>query len=136
MSLQDPDGAPWRTPRRRRDLLDRKFAYAFAGRGAGVIQWAWNINPYQAIDNEATIGFNRPDGTAKLEMGAVGDFADFFASCGPLAGRLRAGAAWRSSSRTRGCSRGGRAGSTTPRGSCASWPSATASCPRPSPTSG
>jgi hypothetical protein len=84
MSLQDPDGAPWRTPAAAADLLDRKFAYAFAGRGAGVIQWAWNVNPYQAIDNEATIGFNRPDGTAKLEMGAVGDFAAFFATAAPF----------------------------------------------------
>jgi hypothetical protein len=84
MSLQDPDGAPWRTPAAAASLLDRKFAYAFAGRGAGVIQWAWNINPYQPIDNEATIGFNRPDGTAKLEMGAVGDFAAFFAAAAPL----------------------------------------------------
>jgi hypothetical protein len=84
MSLQDPDGAPWRTPAAAADLLDRKFAYAFAGRGAGVIQWAWNVNPYQAIDNEATIGFNRPDGTAKLEMGAVGDFAAFLAAASPF----------------------------------------------------
>ena len=70
MSLHDPDGAPWRTPAAAADLLDRKFAYAFAGRGAGVIQWAWNVNPYQPIDNEATIGVNRPDGTAKLERDA------------------------------------------------------------------
>jgi hypothetical protein len=84
MSLHDPDGAPWRTPAAAASLLDRKFAYAFAGRGAGVIQWAWNINPYQPIDNEATIGFNRPDGTAKLEMDAVGDFATFFAAAAPL----------------------------------------------------
>ena len=84
MSLQDPDGAPWRTPAAAASLLDRKFAYAFAGRGAGVIQWAWNINPYQPIDNEATIGFNRPDGTAKVEMGAVGDFAAFFATAAPF----------------------------------------------------
>jgi hypothetical protein len=84
MSLHDPDGAPWRTPAAAADLLDRKFAYAFGGRGAGVIQWAWNVNPYQPIDNEATIGFNRPDGTAKLEMDAVGDFAAFFAAAAPL----------------------------------------------------
>jgi hypothetical protein len=84
MSLHDPDGAPWRAPAAAADLLDRKFAYAFAGRGAGVIQWAWNVNPYQAIDNEATIGFNRPDGTAKVEMSAVGDFAAFFAAAAPF----------------------------------------------------
>jgi hypothetical protein len=84
MSLNDPDGAPWRTPASAADLLDRKFAYAFAGRGAGVIQWAWNVNPYMPIDNEATIGFNRPDGTAKLEMDAVGAFAAFFEAAAPF----------------------------------------------------
>ena len=84
MSLQDPDGAPWRTPAAAANLLDRKFAYAFAGRGAGVIQWAWNINPYQPIDNEATIGVNRPDGTAKAEMDAFARFAAFFEAAGPL----------------------------------------------------
>ena len=80
MSLHDPDGAPWRTPAAAADLLDRKLGYAFAGRGAGVIQWAWNINPYMPIDNEATIGVNRPDGTAKLERDALGYFASFFAT--------------------------------------------------------
>jgi hypothetical protein len=83
MSLQDPDGAPWRTPAAAADLLDRKFAYAFAGRGAGVIQWAWNVNPYQPIDNEATIGVNRQDGTAKLERDAFSHFSAFFEAAGP-----------------------------------------------------
>ncbi|HEX9187454.1 MAG TPA: hypothetical protein VGB87_10300 [Vicinamibacteria bacterium] len=83
MSLHDPDGAPWRTPQAAADLVDRKFAYAFAGRGAGVIQWAWIVNPYQPIDIEATIGFNRPDGTAKLESDAAPAFAEFFAKAAP-----------------------------------------------------
>jgi hypothetical protein len=83
MSLQDPDGVPWRTPATAADLLDRKFAYAFAGRGAGVIQWAWNVNPYQPIDNEATIGVNRQDGTAKLERDAFARFAAFFEEAAP-----------------------------------------------------
>jgi len=84
MSLHDPDGAPWRTPKAAAELVDRKFAYAFAGRGAGVIQWAWNINPYQPIDNEATIGFNRPDGTAKLESDAAPAFGEFLAKAAPF----------------------------------------------------
>jgi hypothetical protein len=84
MSLHDPDGAPWRTPAAAADLLDRKLGYAFAGRGAGVIQWAWNVNPYMPIDNEATIGVNRPDGTAKLERDALGRFAAFFATAAPF----------------------------------------------------
>ena len=84
MSLHDPDGAPWRTPAAAADLLDRKFAYAFAGRGAGVIQWAWNVNPYQPIDNEATIGVNRQDGTAKVERDVFPRFAAFFEKAAPL----------------------------------------------------
>ena len=84
MSLHDPDGTPWRTPAAAADLLDRKFAYAFAGRGAGVIEWAWNVNPYMPIDNESTIGLNRADGTAKLEMDTVGRFASFFETAAPL----------------------------------------------------
>ena len=84
MSLHDPDGAPWRTPAAAADLLDRKFAYAFGGRGAGVIQWAWNVNLYQPIDNEATIGVNRPDGTAKLERDAFARFAAFFEKAAPF----------------------------------------------------
>jgi hypothetical protein len=84
MSLHDPDGAPWRTPADAANLLDRKFAYAFAGRGAGVIQWAWNVNLYQPIDNEATIGVNRPDGTAKLERDAFARYAPFLEKAAPL----------------------------------------------------
>jgi hypothetical protein len=84
MSLEDIDGAPWRTPRSAEALLERKFADAFAARGAGVVEWAWNVNPYQPEDNEATIGFNRPDGTAKPERDVAGRFARFFAEAAPF----------------------------------------------------
>jgi hypothetical protein len=83
MSLEDMDGFPWRTPEMAANLLERKFAYAFQGRGAGVVEWAWNINPYQPIDNEATIGFWRPDGTAKPELRVVPEFASFFKEAAP-----------------------------------------------------
>ena len=83
MSLQDMDGFAWRKPEFAANLLERKFAYAFAGRGTGVIQWAWDINPYQPIDNEATIGLWRPDGTAKAELRSVARFAQFFAKAAP-----------------------------------------------------
>jgi hypothetical protein len=83
MSLHDADGAPWRSPRAAADLLDRKFACAFAGRGAGFVEWTWNINPYLPIDNESTIGTNRPDGTAKLERDAFSRFAAFFETAAP-----------------------------------------------------
>jgi hypothetical protein len=83
MSLHDKDGFAWRTPESAARLLERKFAYAFAGRGAGVIQWAWNINPYMPVENEATIGFLRPDGTSKPELRVVRQFAEFFETAAP-----------------------------------------------------
>lgn len=83
MRLEDIDGAPWLSPDEAAELLERKFAYAFAARGAGAVEWAWNINPYQPIDNEAVIGLFRPDGTAKPELQVLGDFATFFKSAAP-----------------------------------------------------
>jgi hypothetical protein len=84
MRLEDADGNPWRSPEDAARLLERKVAYAFASRGAGVVQWAWNINPYQPIDNESVIGLFRPDGTAKPELRALTDAAEFFKPTAPL----------------------------------------------------
>lgn len=78
MRLEDIDGEPWRSPSIARNLLDRKFGLGFASRGAGIVQWAWNINPYMPIDNESAIGFFRPDGTAKLEIETLGKYSKFF----------------------------------------------------------
>ena len=83
MRLEDVNGFPWRTPQRAADLLDRKFAYAFAARATGAVEWAWNINPYMPIDNESTIGLFRPDGTAKPEFDVVAKFASFFRDTAP-----------------------------------------------------
>ncbi|HVR44635.1 MAG TPA: hypothetical protein VMS56_14460 [Thermoanaerobaculia bacterium] len=83
MRLEDADGWPWRSQEHAAELLERKYAYAFASRGGGVIEWAWNINPYMAIDNESVIGFFRPDGTAKPELAVVPELADFFRTAAP-----------------------------------------------------
>ena len=83
MSLHDLDGNPWRTPEAAARLLERKFAYAFAARGAGVIEWAWNINPFMPVENEATIGLFRPDGTAKPEARVLPALAAFFREAAP-----------------------------------------------------
>jgi hypothetical protein len=83
MRLEDLDGAPWRSPEMAARVLERKFAYAFAALGAGVIEWAWNINPYQPIDNESVIGLIRPDGTAKPGLAALTESAAFFAEAAP-----------------------------------------------------
>ena len=84
MRLEDIDGTPWRSPDVAARLLERKLAYAFAGRGAGVVEWAWNVNPYMPIDEEATIGLFRPDGTAKPELDPMIDLATFLRKATPL----------------------------------------------------
>jgi len=84
MRLEDADGNPWRSPAVAAQMLERKVAYAFLSRGAGAIEWAWNINPYQPIDNESVIGIFRPDGTAKPELRALTDAAAFFRKAAPL----------------------------------------------------
>jgi len=83
MRLEDADGRPWRNPEQASRLVERKFAAAFGGRGTGAVEWAWNVNPYQPLENEAVIGFLRPDGTAKEELGVLRQFADFFAQAAP-----------------------------------------------------
>jgi hypothetical protein len=83
MRLEDIDGWPWRTPDAGAALLERKFALAFGSRGAGAVEWAWNVNPYQPIDNESVIGVTRPDGTSKPEVEVLSEFASFFAQAAP-----------------------------------------------------
>lgn len=83
MRLEDADGRPWRSPVQAAALLERKVAYAFASRGAGAVEWAWNVNPYQPIDNESVIGVFRPDGTVKAEIAALSDAAHFFETAAP-----------------------------------------------------
>jgi hypothetical protein len=77
MRLEDIDGTPWRSPEDAAQLLERKLGYAFASRGAGVVEWVWNENPYMPLDMESTIGLFRPDGTAKPELDVLTRFAAF-----------------------------------------------------------
>ncbi len=77
MRLEDIDGNLWRSSEDSWKLLERKFAYAFASRSAGAVQWIWNINPYQPIDNEAVIGIFRVEGTAKPELDVLKNFSNF-----------------------------------------------------------
>jgi len=83
MRLENLDGIPWRSEENAARLLERKFAAAFASRGAGAVEWAWNVNPYQPLENEAVIGFLRPDGTAKAETRVLRELGDFFAKASP-----------------------------------------------------
>jgi len=83
MRLEDVNGWPWRSAGLAANVLERKYAGAFAARAAGVVEWAWNINPYMPIDNESVIGLFRPDGTAKPELDVVPLFARFFREAAP-----------------------------------------------------
>jgi len=83
MRLEDLDGWPWRSPELAAQVLERKYIYAFGARAAGAIEWAWNINPYQPIDNESVIGLWRPDGTTKPELRVIPGLARFFAEAAP-----------------------------------------------------
>jgi hypothetical protein len=84
MRLEDKDGMPWRGIPGSAALLERKFALSFLGRGAGAVQWAWNINTDMDNDNEAVIGIFRPDGTAKPEYDVVRSFGDFASKAAPF----------------------------------------------------
>ena len=83
MRLENIDGEPWRSPAAAENLLERKFTYAFLGRGAGAVEWCWNINAYQSTDNEVGIGLTRADGTMKIETNVIRKFAEFFKKAAP-----------------------------------------------------
>ena len=89
MRLENIDGEPWRSPTAAENLLERKFAYAFQGRGAGAVEWCWNINAYQSTDNEVGIGLTRADGTMKIETTVIREFAEFFKKAGPYLGDFK-----------------------------------------------
>jgi hypothetical protein len=79
------DGRAWRSDDDTAALVQRKFAMALAD-SAGFIQWNWNTDPYLPSDNEAAIGFLRPDGTPKSELAPFRRLAAFMAA---HAARLR-----------------------------------------------
>ena len=86
MRLENIDGEPWRSPLAARELLERKFAYAFQGRGAGVVEWCWNINEFMTSENEVGIGLTRADGTMKIETEVIKEYSDFFSKAAPFLG--------------------------------------------------
>ncbi len=89
MRLEDVDGRPWRSAAESARLLERKLAHAFLGRGAGAVQWAWQVNPLMPLENEAAIGLWRPDGTAKPEYDVLRAFARFAREAAPHLGNYR-----------------------------------------------
>ncbi len=89
MRAEDSEGRPLRTPEDAARLLERKYAWSFAGGACGVVQWAWNVNPFMPIDNESVIGFVRPDGSMKPEARVSRTHARFWNAVAPYLGDAR-----------------------------------------------
>ncbi|MFU1794987.1 beta-galactosidase [Paenibacillus azoreducens] len=79
MYVETPDGRAKRSEAELRNILERKYAYAFSTGGAGAIHWVWNTNFYMDNANESHIGALRADGTEKPEADVSYDFGRFIA---------------------------------------------------------
>ncbi|SFJ76687.1 Beta-galactosidase GanA [Paenibacillus sp. UNC496MF] len=79
MYVENPDGSAKRSEEELRNILERKYAYAFASGGAGAVQWIWNTNIYIPNINESMIGALRADGTQKPEAEVSYHFGCFMA---------------------------------------------------------
>lgn len=77
MYVETPDGRAKRSEAELRNMLERKYAYAFATGGAGAVHWIWNTNFYMDNANESHIGALRADGTEKPEAEVSRDFGRF-----------------------------------------------------------
>src|SRR5699024_8292148 len=77
MYVEDPNNQARRTEEELRNILERKYAYAFSTGGAGAVQWLWNTNYLMNNVNESNIGALRADGTEKPETNVSYDFGEF-----------------------------------------------------------
>lgn len=77
MYVESPDNRAKRSETELRNILERKYAYAFSAAGAGAVQWLWNTNYYMNNINESNIGAVRADGTEKPEAKVSYDFGEF-----------------------------------------------------------
>ncbi|GGA30930.1 hypothetical protein GCM10010917_14990 [Paenibacillus physcomitrellae] len=84
MYVETPDGRAKRSEAELRNILERKYAYAFSTGGAGAIHWIWNTNFYMDNANESHIGALRADGTEKPEADVSYDFGRFIAAARDL----------------------------------------------------
>ncbi|WP_132746728.1 cellulase family glycosylhydrolase [Scopulibacillus darangshiensis] len=78
MYVENPNNKAKRSEAELRNILERKYAYAFSTGGAGAVQWLWNTNYYMNNINESNIGAVRADGTEKPEAEVSYDFGRFF----------------------------------------------------------
>ncbi|HSC78919.1 MAG TPA: beta-galactosidase [Chitinolyticbacter sp.] len=84
MHVEAPTGRSKRSELELAHLLERKYAYAFAGGGAGAVQWIWQINYHMDNLNESHIGALRADGTHKPEAAVTWAFGAFCRKVGHL----------------------------------------------------
>ncbi|MFB5267789.1 beta-galactosidase [Paenibacillus enshidis] len=84
MYVEQPDNRAKRMEEELRNMLERKYAYAFASGGAGAIHWLWNTNYYMDNVCESNIGAVRADGTQKPEADVSYDFGAFMQSIAGL----------------------------------------------------
>ena len=84
MYVETPNGRAKRTETEIRNILERKYAYAFAAGGAGAVQWIWNTNYYMNNVNESNIGALRADGTEKPEADVSYRYGRFMGEIGHL----------------------------------------------------
>lgn len=77
MYVEQPNNQAKRSEKELRNILERKYAYAFAAGGAGAVQWLWNTNYFMNNINESNIGTIRADGTEKPETDVSYDFGTF-----------------------------------------------------------
>lgn len=83
MYVQTPDGKARRDMEELRNMLERKYALAFAADNGGAVQWIWNINTYMTSMNEVNIGAVLPDGSQKAEADVSYDFGRFMKLAAP-----------------------------------------------------
>lgn len=84
MYVETPDGRAKRSETELRNILERKYAYAFATGAAGAIHWIWNTNYYMDNANESHIGALRADGTEKPEADVTYGFGRLMGQIGDL----------------------------------------------------
>ncbi|WP_066191466.1 beta-galactosidase [Gracilibacillus timonensis] len=84
MYVETPDNKAKRSEYELRNMLERKYAYAFSTGGAGAVQWLWNTNFYMNNINESNIGALRADGSEKPEADVSYDFGSFIGQISDL----------------------------------------------------
>ncbi|MEH7272944.1 beta-galactosidase [Neobacillus vireti] len=82
MYVEKPNNQAKRSEEELRNILERKYAYAFAAGNAGAVQWLWNTNYFMNNINESNIGALRADGTEKPEANVSYDFGRFIKEVG------------------------------------------------------